>query len=138
MFACVRVVGSQHPWPFLQGVCLLDKLLCHLLNHVSVVLFQVVFSNRKTLSLGIVYFLCVLCSLKDCLFQCVVSNVYRGDHMLIFRVLLEREILYIIVYGLGVFQVGLDRLSLEKLEKSFLFGPLFVVRFNFLSSFLQS
>ena len=66
----------------------------------------------------------------------MVFNVYRGDDMLIFRVLFERKILYIIVHGLGVFQVGLDRLSLEKLEKSFLFLPLFVVRFNFLSSFL--
>ena len=53
---------------------------------------------------------------KDYLFQCMVSNVYHGDHRLIFRMLHEGEILYLVVYDLGVFQFRLDVLSLEKLK----------------------
>ena len=76
---------------------------------MSLVVFQVVFSNQKTLSLGIL-FLCLLC------------------------------VCYQVAYDLGVFQVRLDVLSLEKLEKitSFLFVLMFGVRFNLLGSFLQS
>ena len=50
------------------------------------------------------------------LFLCVVSNVYHEDHNLIFRVLHGRGILYLVLCDLGVFQVLLDVLYLEKLE----------------------
>ena len=82
-----------------------------------VVLFQVVFSNQKTLYLGILYFLYLLYNLRACLFQCMVSNFYHGDRKLIFHVLREMAICYLVLYDLGIFQVQLDVLSLEKLEK---------------------
>ena len=46
----------------------------------------------------------------------MVSNVYHVDRMLIFRVLHGREILYLVLCDLGVFQALLDVLSLGKLE----------------------
>ena len=46
----------------------------------------------------------------------MVFNSYHEDRMLIFHVLHEREILYLVVYDLGVFQVRLDVPSLEKHE----------------------
>ena len=49
----------------------------------------------------------------DYLFQCVVSNFYHEGRMLIFRVLHREEILYLVVWYLGVFQVRLDVLHLE-------------------------
>ena len=75
--------------------------------------------------------------MKDHLFQCAVSNVCHRDHKLIFRVLHEREILYLVVYDFGVFQVRLDALSLEKLEKLqvFLFVHIIDVRFSLVGSF---
>ena len=41
--------------------------------------------------------------------------------MLIFHVLRERGICYLVLYDLGIFQVRLDVLSLEKLEISLVF-----------------
>ena len=81
-----------------------------------IVLFKWYFLVEKLYFFVFFIFLCLLCSLKDYLFQCVVSNVYHQVHMLFFRVLHEREILCLIVYDLGVFQVRLDVLSLERLE----------------------
>ena len=46
----------------------------------------------------------------------MVSNVYHEDRMLIFRVLHGRGILYLVLCDLGVFQVLLDVLHLEKLK----------------------
>ena len=46
----------------------------------------------------------------------MVSNVYHEDRMLIFRLLHGRGILYLVSYDLGVFQVLLDVLHLEKFE----------------------
>ena len=62
----------------------------------------------------------------------MVSNFYREGRMLNFHVLNGREILYLVVYDLGVFQVWLDVLSLEKFKNftSFLFVPLFGVSFS--------
>ena len=67
--------------------------------------FQVVFSNQKTLFLGILHFLCLLYNLRDCLFHCVVSNFNHGDHMLFIHVLRERGIWYLVLYDFGIFQV---------------------------------
>ena len=67
------------------------------------------------------FFLNLLYNLRECLFQFVVSNFYHGDHKLIFHVLREMEICYLIFYYLGVFQVQLDVLSLEKLESLLVF-----------------
>ena len=50
------------------------------------------------------------------LFLCVVSNVYHDDRMLTLRVLHGRGVLYLVLCDLGVFQVLLDVLHLEKLE----------------------
>ena len=52
--------------------------------------------------------------MRECSFQCVVSNFYHGDRKLIFHVLREMEICYLISYDLGIFQVQLDVLSLKK------------------------
>ena len=46
----------------------------------------------------------------------MVSNVYHEDRMFIFRVLHGRGILYLVSCDLGVFQVLLDELHLEKLS----------------------
>ena len=54
--------------------------------------------------------------MRDYLFQCVVSKCYYENRMLIFRVLHGREILYLIVCDLGVFQARFDVLSLGKLK----------------------
>ena len=81
-----------------------------------VVFFRVVFSNQKTLFLGILYFLCLLCSLMGHLYQCVVSNVYRVGHRLIVRVRRYTGIFRLVLYVLGVFQVVIDVQSLKKLE----------------------
>ena len=86
-----------------------------------VVLFQIVFSNQKTLFLGILYFLYLLYNLRGYLFQCVVSNFYHGDRKLFFHVLREMGICYLILCDLGTFQVQLDVLSLEKLENLLVF-----------------
>ena len=53
---------------------------------VLMVLFQVVFSNQKTSFLDILYFWCLFCNKRGCLFQCVVSNFYLEDRKLIFCV----------------------------------------------------
>ena len=45
----------------------------------------------------------------------MVSNFYLGDRKLIFQVLREMEICYLVLYDLGIFQFQLDVLSLEKL-----------------------
>ena len=85
-----------------------------------VVFFQVVFSNQKTLFLGILYFLCLLCSLKGNLFQCVVSNVYRVCHKLIFRVHRYMGIFHLVLYVLDIVQVLLDVQNRQRLG-NFLF-----------------
>ena len=83
-------------------------------SRVSCIFSSCVFQSKNIISW---YFsLCLLCSLKDCFFQCVVSIVYRGDHMLIFRVLHEKEIFVSNRIWPWVFQVRLGVLSLEKLE----------------------
>ena len=46
----------------------------------------------------------------------MVSNFSQEDRVLIFHVVHERDVLYLVVYDLGFFQVRLDVLSLEKLE----------------------
>ena len=82
--------------------------MCYLIDLVWVVFFQVVFSNQKTLFLGILYFLYLLCSLKGYLFQCVVSNVYRLYHKLIVRVRHCMGIFRLTLYVLDSVQVLLD------------------------------
>ena len=59
--------------------------------------------------------------------------------MLIFHVLSERGVCYLVLHDLGIFQVQLDRLS-GKTGKftSFLFVPLFDLIFSLLGSLLQS
>ena len=86
-----------------------------------VVLFQVTFSNQKTLFPGILCFLYLLYNLRGCFFQCVVSNFYHEDQMLIFHVLRERGIWYLVLYDLGIFQVRLGMRNLEKLENLLVF-----------------
>ena len=86
-----------------------------------VVLFQVVFSNQKTFFLGILYFLYLLYNLMECLFQCVVSIFHHGDYKLIIHVLRQREIWYLVLSDLGIFQVQIDVLSLEKLGNLLVF-----------------
>ena len=86
-----------------------------------VVLFQVVSSNQKTFFLGIFYFLFLLYKLRDGLFQSVVSHFYHGDRTLIFHVLREMEIFYLVLYDRGIFQVQLDVRSLEKLGSLLVF-----------------
>ena len=110
--ACCRIAKSlvifAREFNSLVKYCIIFYITCQLY------FFKLFFQSKNIISW---YFsLCLLCNLKNCLFQCVVSNVYCGDHMLIFRVFHEREILYQIVYGLGVSQVRLGVLSLEKLE----------------------
>ena len=90
-----------------------------------VILFQVVFSNQKTLFLGILI-LYLPYNLRGCLFQYVVSSFYHGDRKLIFHVLREREIGHLVLYDLGVFQVRLDVRNLEKLESFQFSGCAFV------------
>ena len=51
------------------------------------------------------------------LFLCVVFKVYHEYRMLIFRVLHGRGLLYPAFWRIGVFQVLIDVLHLEKLEK---------------------
>ena len=46
----------------------------------------------------------------------MVFNVYNDNRILIFRVLHGMGILYLVLCDLGVFQVLLDVLHLEKLE----------------------
>ena len=46
----------------------------------------------------------------------MVSNFYHEDCMLIIRVLHGRGILYLVLCDIGVFQILLDVLHLEKLE----------------------
>ena len=67
------------------------------------------------------YILSLLYNMRGCLFQCVVSNFYHGDRKLIFHVLREMEIFYLVLYDVGIFQVQLDVLSLEKLESLIVF-----------------
>ena len=62
------------------------------------------------------YFLCLLCNLRDCFYRYVVSSVYHVNCMLIFRVFHERGNFCRVLCDLGVFQVLLDVLSLVKLE----------------------
>ena len=90
-----------------------------------VVLFRVVFSNRKTLFLDILYFLCLLCSLRGYLFQCKVSSVYHVCHKLIFRVRLCMGIFHLILYVLDNFQVLLDVQNRQRLENVLFFCPCF-------------
>ena len=61
-------------------------------------------------------FLYLLCNLRDYYFQCVVSNFYHENCMSVFRMLHGRGIWYLVVCDLGVVQVRLDVLNLEKLE----------------------
>ena len=79
-----------------------------------VLLFQVVFSNQKTRFFGFLYFMFQLYNLRGFLFQFVVSIFYHGDRKLIFHVLREIEICYLVLYDLGIFQCQLDLLNLEK------------------------
>ena len=46
----------------------------------------------------------------------MVSNINQKDHMIIFRVLHGKGILNLVLCDLGVFQVLLDVLHLEKLQ----------------------
>ena len=116
MVACVRVVGSQYPWSFLQGSPIpWQRIVWSFKSRVSCTFSSCIFQS-KTLSLGILYFLCLLCNLRDHFFLCVISNVYHEDRMLIIRVLHERRILYLVLCDFGVFQVLLDVLHLGELE----------------------
>ena len=78
-------------------------------------------------------FLYLLYNLRGCSFEFVVSKFYHGDRKLIFHVRCKLEIFYLVFYDLGIFQVQLDVLSLEKLVL-----PLFDVIFSLSNSFLQS
>ena len=113
---CSRCRVANNLDHFYKVIGFLDRSLCYLINLVLVVFFRVVFSNRKTLFLGILYFLCLLCSLMGHLYQCVVSNVYRVGHRLIVRVRRYTGIFRLVLYVLGVFQVVIDVQSLKKLE----------------------
>ena len=99
-------------------------------------IFQVGFSNQKTIFLDILYFLCLLCSLRDYLFQCRVSSVYRVYHKLIVRVRHYMGIFRLIEYVLGIVQVY--RIGKDLKISIFLSVFLFLVRFSLSNSFLQS
>ena len=58
--------------------------------------------------------------------QCVVSSVYRACHRLIVRVRRYMGTFYPILYDLGIFQVQLDVLSLEKLANLLVFCFAFI------------
>ena len=57
---CSRCRGRNNLDHFYKVIGFLDRSLYYLINLVLVVFFRVVFSNRKTLFLGILYFLCLL------------------------------------------------------------------------------
>ena len=85
-------------------------------SRVSCTFLSCIFQS-KNFFLDSLYFFCLLYNLGHCLFQSVVSNFYHADHMLVFRVLHGREIMYPFLCDFGVFQVLLDRLRLGKLER---------------------
>ena len=78
-----------------------------------------IFQSKNIISC-ILCFLCQLYILKGCYFQCVVSNFYRTDHILIFHVRRGMGICHLILYDPCICQAPLGVQSLEKLENSLL------------------
>ena len=62
-----------------------------------------------------------------CLYQCVVSSVYRVCHKLIFRVRRCMGIFHLVLYVFDIFQVLLDVQNLQKLGNILLFLYVFFI-----------
>ena len=117
MVACVRVVGSQYPWSFLQGSLIpWQRIVSFFKSRVSCIFSSCTFQSKNIISWYPLFFVSAL-QFESYLFQCVVFNVYHEDHMLFYRVLHGRGILYLVFRDLGVFQARLDVLRLGIFEK---------------------
>ena len=88
---------------------------------MSCFFFQVVFSNQKTLFLDNLHFLCLPCSLKGYLTQCVVSNVFRVYHKLKVRVPHYMCNFCLVLYVIDIVQVLLDVQSRQRLGNLLIF-----------------
>ena len=116
---------------------LLEIIWYRSLNLVLIVLFLIEFCNQKLFFPGSLNFSCLLYSLIELLFQCVVSIFYRGSRRLSDPLRRDRRSYRLVVYEIDAVQVVIDVQSLERLE-NLQFVLSFVTCFKPCSSFLQS